>query len=424
MIPAVRKELTASLREAERRKQRGLPAQFRALKPREWEGSGSGYHEVVEHLEMLRQWGVLELKSGTGGNAHNRTALKVINIDRLAEHLGLEKLQEAAGAAVVAARKGVEYAFGDLMAKNILGRMGGPQDTVPSNGSLKSWRVEVDRILREAESQWLLGKAYKKLDRSKLTQIEHVFCMASAILNGNLAGTDPRTFSLHTAGDTKALERNMGSVLMILRDIVPLPDDDMMALSAFGIERYPHATQMLGPVEFVLPDGRILPGDVGPSSSIHPDHFRGARWIPGEENGPRRILTIENRTSFEQHVRSVKEAGCLVIFSSGFVRPSVVGLIRELLRQDPTATLHHWGDIDVGGLTILSHLEEATEVTVHPHLMTKELAEANGVKRDGKFARLMHINDRMDMVGEMARYLQAGGMMLEQEALMPERVAA
>jgi hypothetical protein len=90
-------------------------------------------------------------------------------------------------------------------------------------------------------------------------------------------------------------------------------------------------------------------------------------------------LTIENLASFNRHVREVRQAGELVVYTGGFPSRAVMKALQALCRAGMNA-LWHWGDIDEGGLRITDFLARKLPVAVQPHLMTDDLARTRGTR--------------------------------------------
>ena len=104
------------------------------------------------------------------------------------------------------------------------------------------------------------------------------------------------------------------------------------------------------------------------------------------------LLTIENLASFQRHVREIEDDG-IVIYSAGFPSPALTHVLNWLDNTLPdSCPCFHWGDRDIGGIRIFSHVEKSLPAhRVLPHLMLDENQndrqfEAAAVKQLEKYA--------------------------------------
>jgi DNA topoisomerase VI subunit A len=85
------------------------------------------------------------------------------------------------------------------------------------------------------------------------------------------------------------------------------------------------------------------------------------------------LLTIENLASFQRHVREIAD-NAVVIYTAGFPSPSLSKILQRLDEALPNeCRFYHWGDRDVGGIRIFSHIEKQLNMHgLNPHLMSEE----------------------------------------------------
>jgi Uncharacterized protein conserved in bacteria C-term(DUF2220) len=154
-----------------------------------------------------------------------------------------------------------------------------------------------------------------------------------------------RSLSVKLFKNSKWLESLRPALLSVLRRYAPdatlFEGNDNALLESFGLLRVP---------EYVLVSGSLVVDGVDISSFVSvglpATLLRSARL----ESKAKRIVTIENQTSFES-LAALCPIDTLLVFSGGFASPTIISLLRFL-----SLPLYHWGDIDVGGLRILAHL--------------------------------------------------------------------
>ena len=154
-----------------------------------------------------------------------------------------------------------------------------------------------------------------------------------------------RNLSVRLFKNSKWLESLRPALLGVLRRYAPdaqlFEGNDSALLASFGLLRVPEYVLVSGSLGIDGVDLSALQSVGLPATSL-----RTARL----ESKAKRILTIENQTSFES-LTALRPSGTLLVFSGGFASPAITSLLRGL-----SLPLYHWGDIDVGGLRILAHL--------------------------------------------------------------------
>lgn len=90
----------------------------------------------------------------------------------------------------------------------------------------------------------------------------------------------------------------------------------------------------------------------------------------------KRIILIENLTSFEQWSSQRAQENEVVIYTGGFPHRTVQVFLAKLNRflheQEHEIEVCHWGDIDLGGIRIFKHLKDHYFPTLHPIMMDQK----------------------------------------------------
>lgn len=180
-----------------------------------------------------------------------------------------------------------------------------------------------------------------------------------------------RTRSARFLGDSKMLERNMRRLLAFAR-LEGLVDPSLRrddALRALDLEKYPQPVLIAGPL--------IVRG-----AAIGSWAYAGMAAEEAEEvlvdGRLGAVVTVENLESFNRHARERRRRDEAVVYTGGFPGRGVVAALRRLVREGSVSVVHHWGDIDAGGVAIGRYLEQALPVPIRPHLMDPNLARRLG----------------------------------------------
>ncbi len=104
-------------------------------------------------------------------------------------------------------------------------------------------------------------------------------------------------------------------------------------------------------------DLRSVPGGIGIANS----DINRIQW--SREHKPKKILTIENLTSFHQWRQRESEDGfALCIYLGGYHNHTKRQFLKNLHQAYPQAEYYHFGDIDCGGFRIWKDLCEKTGI--------------------------------------------------------------
>jgi hypothetical protein len=223
-----------------------------------------------------------------------------------------------------------------------------------------------------------------------------------------------RTRSARLLDDSKSLERALPAILAYLRKTGIIPPDLPRegALELLGLAKFAQPVLVAGGLAFARIDiSRWAFAGV-------PPELAGSAETTGEV---RSILTIENLESFNRHVRDCRLPGDIVVYTGGFPSRAVLSLLRTLTDRTDNP-LHHWGDIDPGGVRIGRHLETSLEVAVVPHLMSLQFVRKHG--RKPPLSQLAPSLPPESSFSEIADYLRTPeALWLEQEVVDPHVLA-
>jgi hypothetical protein len=188
------------------------------------------------------------------------------------------------------------------------------------------------------------------------TQWNHDLLLALAAVSTLRSPLLERKFSVQLFGDSKRFRTLRNAVIKILRrhhpDSSVFGENGRALLQAHLLERAPEYVPIAGPL-VLQADGRPLDlAPFVPSVAISGTTLHNAMVI---SCGAVAVVTVENLTSFSELV-AAKPVSFLAIYTGGFAAPAVIGLLQMIRAIRPELPIFHWGDMDVGGLRILTHL--------------------------------------------------------------------
>ena len=201
-----------------------------------------------------------------------------------------------------------------------------------------------------------------------------------------------------------------------MRKYVSREMTDAELLQSIGISRYPEPLEMRGNIFVNGNDMRvfesgfcIFSGDIETAQISIPDTVR-------------RILTIENRANYFAYRHN---AGELVIYHGGQYSPAKKKLFEKIAAAMPEHSVwYHWGDIDLGGFSMLLRLRKEILPSVQPYLMGKnELLAFQSYtqtfsKDYAEKLRRLSENERLADCRETIDYMLEHKIKLEQEAML------
>ncbi len=137
---------------------------------------------------------------------------------------------------------------------------------------------------------------------------------------------------------------------------------------------------------------------------------------------PKRVITIENQTTFHSESRRCYDEDILLIYTAGMPTPAWRAMyIRLLASLPPDVPVYHWGDIDEGGFRIASIL--AREAKSAGHVLQPWMMHPNDVPVDRRVSAKPQTLERIQRFASAAGWAALGdeiakaGFRVEQEAL-------
>lgn len=172
-----------------------------------------------------------------------------------------------------------------------------------------------------------------------------------------------RIFSEKCFGDSKAFETRMKPTLLsVMRKYVSRELTDAELLQMIGISRYPEPLELRGEIIINGNDMRVFRNGF----CIYSNDIESADIIIPKT--VERILTIENRANFFAYQNAENE---LVVYHGGQYSPAKRRLFEKLAAAIPAdCQWYHWGDIDLGGFSMLLRVRTEILPTVQPYRMS------------------------------------------------------
>lgn len=300
---------------------------------------------------------------------------------------------------------------------------------VPARESADAVLGELAREAEAVSTDWIVsfyGDAIAYL-RQKLRcspllpdtadERRQLYRMLRVIDSGIYSSVSERVFSERCFGDSKYFENYLRATLLsILRKTLSRELTDAELLQTVGISRYPEPLELRGCIVINgIPMGVLKRGFCIYSDEIEDTEIA----IPPEIT---KITTIENRANFFAYCGGSDE---IVVYHGGQYSPAKKRLFKKLAEAMPSGCIwRHWGDIDLGGFSMLLRLRREILGDVRPYRMdTDELMRYRyltlPIRREysEKLAALSE-NELLTDCRRCLRYMVENGVRLEQEAML------
>ena len=333
--------------------------------------------------------GAISLEWGRGAAAQDLLRIRLCDADKLAKWLGIPRAHKHANR--------IDSVIAPMMS------------------DAPEW---LRSSYHQAMQNWNLGRSALRVRAVDTVTATNLLRIAIAVAENRQIGLDLRRFSVQLMNNSKTVENLLPKLAPLLRanpEWAQFSDNNEL-FRVLGLEKFPPPIYIKGPLAFQYSGIQWDITDLRPFVGISPDSITNLRTI---HNVPY-LLTIENLASFQRHVREVDDDG-IVIYSAGFPSPALTQVLSWLDRcLQQKCLCFHWGDIDIGGIRIFSHVEKSLpHHRVLPHLMSKQ--HDNNRKFDDLAIRQLRVYSQQNTeTGALARYWIENKLNpLEQEILDP-----
>lgn len=244
-----------------------------------------------------------------------------------------------------------------------------------------------------------------------------LYTLLSVIDEGSFTQITERVLSEKCFGDSKYFERELRPVLLsIMRKYISREMTDRELLQSVGISRYPEPLEFRGSVIINgLDMNKMTAGACIYSNEI-------ADVTVDIPESVRAVITIENRANYFAYHQKPDE---LAVFHGGQYSPSKKLLFQKIANAMPeNCTWYHWGDIDLGGFSMLLRLRREIMPAVKPYRMDSvELEQYRGFaqpfdKEYGEKLKKLLLSELLSDCRECIEFMLNEGIKLEQEAML------
>ena len=290
-----------------------------------------------------------------------------------------------------------------------------------------AWRDDICAKAREE----FKAPTYCKKD---LSQLENLLVALRAFDAQNGEPTTMRAFSSRCYRDTKFFERHVRDLFLqaarkfdnVLAEICEHEDLGVRdQLACLGIYARPELYELAGNVTINTRTGSInlnAAGDCGlalPSTVVDDIASFDLHTIQS-------VTFIENKTNYDEYLRTEKQHNELVIYHGGFISPKKRSLFSKLaIAAQSGIALRFWGDIDLGGFQMYEQLKKTFQ-NVQPMRMSEAEVERyhhNGLARPEEYLcklRASHFNHDGSHFKSAIEKIAEYGVTIEQEAFLSD----
>ena len=280
------------------------------------------------------------------------------------------------GAAEVETAYAAAQQYGYRRLQVVLDRIAAHATRLADDDAIPAWmKGFLERLAQSAAAAdlSLLGIGQRSRLKDEIREIEDAL-VAAAVLSRGVDGWE-RYVSARLFDDSKRLAEVRGRIVNLLRTADPrwggvAVDNPATFLEAYGIRRRPATLLCAGAGVFYVNGHEYHLDDFDPAATLP------RAWLPAVADGVGRsglrvVTTVENEFPFHEYVRQregpagLRSEGELVVYVGGFPPPYVLDFLAGLVAAEPAATFRHWGDADVGGVSIWWLIRERLNRPVH-----------------------------------------------------------
>jgi hypothetical protein len=293
--------------------------------------------------------------------------------------------------------------------------------------ALPEWAQSFAERLQERLSNGKGPGGYFNLD--DLPGLESIL-KALAALPGVEGEIPKRVFSVQVLGNSKLFEVIEGPLLKIIKEFFPGADaseetDRKGILAEFGIVDNPQYVYLSGQLKLSTDGDGVDLGLFRPAVGLPVEMIRDIEIVGLEADT---VLSVENLTSFYQLAKA-KPEGVLLVYLGGYHnrhrRKFFLALKEFMERSGRKLNFAHWGDIDLGGFSILVDLDKKTGLRFTPVAMDEIILGrcrdnwGGFDKKYGEKLRGLFQKPGFERFFSTIKFMLENGCRLEQEAVNP-----
>lgn len=275
----------------------------------------------------------------------------------------------------------------------------------------------------------LLEASEKQRDWSTpfdLAGLREILAVLSYLENQPETISDKRLLSIAVFNDSKYFERNIQAKLLGLfgKYVFEWSAPELTVtekLHDIGIGKAPGELHFGGGVKCHFADGHVLDATWYQEGFILSEGYvKQLKKITGRFT---KLMTIENLANYYWFLRKQAKAGktdCLIFYTAGFLSKNQIRFLESIEKPESLA-IHHWGDIDLGGLGIFQQLQGIFPSCQPYHMDVATFTKYEGLRKPvsqeylAKAQRLL-LNEDFSRFKEVLQQIIATREILEQEA--------
>jgi hypothetical protein len=229
---------------------------------------------------------------------------------------------------------------------------------------------------------------------------------------------DERHFSTQVFSNSKKLKALKGKIAKLVKicdNEIPgdLTADEVFQL--YGVVPIKHPIYVAGPV-LIKSNDKTISADFPPCIGLWPSYVTSII-----NNGSVNTITsIENLATYIRYVEKERQDDELVLYTAGIPSPSFRGFYKLIADTFSAAKLRHWGDIDVGGFSILHILEKTVSRDILSYRMSTtdyENISSYGELSSSELNQLTNLSTKSNEVNkQVISMVIATGKKFEQES--------
>lgn len=219
-------------------------------------------------------------------------------------------------------------------------------------------------------------------DLSRLDNIIITARFINHVSDSNYKSRDIRTLSatIYTGRTSekdasKVLDKKLRTIKNILISVIPERKKEIIEYCD-SVYKFKNPLYLYGNI-LIETDNMILKGIQKPYLPLLPINIDVTKPICNY------LITIENKTSFHVFVEVLERLGItniIVVYTNGNSNHDVISFLKHTCKKNNLNIIHHFGDIDCGGILIRRHISNQTGCHTIPIIWTEELIKKYGTK--------------------------------------------